>query len=244
MLYSLETTDIAKHWKTRRYSNWGSLDDLQSKIADLIFPKIEVLLGTYVNQLNNFTNSISKQIDHLQREIIHIEQNNKLSGLESLSLSSSQERVLDNLKSITDGYIRNQRSAIMQKLDSFVDDEVKQKISDAKSKVSDISGRGTTNEQNKEVQGFYAEFRQLLSNALKDYLEEQVTDFAEGLLKQAEAIKPQISSELMSQLDRRIDAIKSNLANASDEEKARVANYLTELVDCFNGSLSRISLIN
>ena len=244
VLYSLETTDIAKHWKTRRYSNWGYLDDLQSKIADLIFPKIEVLLETYVNQLNNFTNSISKQIDHLQREILHIEQNNKLSGLDSLSLSSSQERVLDNLKSITDGYIRNQRSAIMQKLDSFVDGEVKQKISDAKSKVSDISGRGTTNEQNKEVKGFYAEVRQLLSNALKDYLEKQVTDFAEGLLKQAEAIKPQISSELMSQLDRRIDAIQSNLSNASDEEKSRVANYLNELVDCFNGSLTRISLID
>lgn len=244
VLYALETTDIAKHWKTRRFSNWGSLDDLQSKIADLIFPKIEVLLGTYVNQLNNFTNSISKQIDHLQREILHIEQNNKLSGLDSLSLSSSQERVLDNLKSITDGYIRNQRNAIIQKLDSFVDDEVKQKISDAKSRVSDISGRGTTNEQNKEVQGFYAEFRQLLSNALKDYLEEQVTDFAEGLLRQAEAIKPQISSELMSQLDRRIDAIQSNLSNASDEEKSRVANYLNELADYFDGSLSRISLID
>lgn len=244
VLYTLETSDIAKHWKTRRYGNWGYLDDLQSSIADQIFPRIEMLLGKYVQQLENFSNSISKQIDHLQREILHIEQNNKVSGLDSLSLSSSQQRVLNTLKTMTDEYVLNQRGAIIQKLDSFVDDNVKQKISTAQANVSGYSGRGTTNKQNTEVKEFYAEVRQLLSNALQDYLEKQVTNFAEGLLKQAEAIQPQISSELMSQLDIRIEAIQSNLSNASDEEKARVVKYLTELIDGFTGSLSRINLID
>ena len=107
--------------------------------------------------------------------------------------------------------------------------------------MSEIYGRGTNSKQTTEVKGFYTEVRQLLSNALKDYLAKQVTSFAEGLLKQAEDIQPKISSELMSQLDIRIEAIQSNLSNASGEEKARVTKYLTESIDGFRGSLSRIN---
>jgi len=243
VLHDLETTDIAKHWKTRRYGGWGYLEDLQSKIADKIFPNIEILLGHYISQLDNFSNSISKQIEHLQQEIKHIEQNNKLSGLDSLSLSSCQDRVLKTLKTMTSAYTENQRSSIIKQLDDFVNDEVKDKITDAQKKVSAVYGRGTTNEQNYEVNGFYREVRQLLSKALKVYLEKQLNNFSEGLLKQAEAVQPQISAELMSQLDVRIDAIQSNLSNATAEEKKRVALYLTELLGYCNQSVSRISLI-
>ncbi|TSA38012.1 MAG: hypothetical protein D4R63_11990 [Methylococcaceae bacterium] len=243
VLHDLETTDIAKHWKTRRYGGWGYLENLQSKIADKIFPNIEILLGHYISQLDNFSNSISKQIEHLQQEIKHIEQNNKLSGLDSLSLSSCQDRVLKTLKTMTSAYTENQRSSIIKQLDDFVNDEVEDKISDAQKKVSAVYGRGTTNEQNNEVNGFYREVRQLLSKALKDYLEKQLNNFSEGLLKQAEAVQPQISAELMSQLDVRIDAIQSNLSNATSEEKKRVAQYLIELLDYCNQSISRISLI-
>jgi GTPase Era involved in 16S rRNA processing len=100
VLHDLEKTDLAKHWRTKRAGYWGYLDDLQTKIADKIFPRIEVLLNHYIGQLDNFSSSINKQVDHLQQEIRHIEQNNKLSGLDSLSLSSCQERVLTILRTV------------------------------------------------------------------------------------------------------------------------------------------------
>jgi tRNA U34 5-carboxymethylaminomethyl modifying GTPase MnmE/TrmE len=243
VLHDLETTDIAKNWKRRRYGGWGYLEDLQSKIADKIFPNIEILLNQYISQLDNFSHSINRQIEHLQQEIQHIEQNNKLSGLDSLSLSSCQDRVLKTLKTMTSAYTENQRSSIIKKLDDFVNDDVQDKISDAKGKVSAVSGRGTTTGQNNEVQCFYREVRQLLSNALRIYLERQLNNFSGGLLKQAEAVQPQISAELMSQLDVRIDAIQSNLSDATAEEKKRVAQYLTEMLGYFKQSLSLVSSI-
>ncbi len=241
VLHDLEKTDLALHWKSRRYGRWGYLHNLQTKIADMIFPRIEIILNNYIGQLDNFSNSISKQVEHLQQEVRHIEQNNKLTGLDSLSLSSCQERVLVNLNKLTNQYTASQRDSIIKQLDDFVTDEVKNKISVARDNVSDISGKGTTWRQNSEVASFYQEVRQLLSNALRVYLEVQLNNFADGLLSQAKAVQPQISKELMAQLDIRIEAIQSNLTIATSEEKNRVARYLNGMLTYSNQSLIQIS---
>lgn len=243
VLHDLEKTDLAKHWRTKRAGYWGYLHDLQTKVADKIFPRIEVLLNHYIGQLDNFSNSISKQVEHLQKEVRHIEQNNKLSGLDSLSLSSCQERVLLNLKKLTNQYTESQRDSIVKQLDDFVTDEAQSKISAARDKVSDVLGSGTTWRQNTQVAGFYQEVRRLLSNALRAYLEAQLNNFADGLLSQAKAVQPQISKELMAQLDIRIEAIQSNLTIATSEEKNRVARYLNEMLTYSNQSLARINSI-
>lgn len=243
VLHDLEKTDLALHWKSRRYGGWGYLHNLQTKIADMIFPRIEVVLNNYIDQLDNFSNSITKQVGHLQQEVRHIEQNNKLSGLDSLSLSSCQDRALLNLSKLTNQYTANQKDSIIKQLDDFITDEVKNKISIARNNVANILGKGTTWRQNIEVAGFYQEVRRLLSNALKAYLEAQLNNFADGLLSQAKAVQPQISKELMTQLDIRIEAIQSNLTIATSEEKNRVARYLNEMLTYSNQSLSRINSI-
>ena len=241
VLNDLETTDTAKHWKTKRAGNWGYLDDLKTEIADKIFPRVEFLLNDYIGQLDNFSSAIHEQVKHLQKEVQHIEQNNKLSGLDSLSLLSCQERVLANLKKLTKQYTESQRDSIVKQLDDFVTDEVQSKISAARDKVSDVLGRGTTSRQNSEVAGFYQEVRRLLSNALRHYLEAQLKNFADGLLSQAKAVQPQISKELMAQLDIRIEAIQSKLTIATSEEKNRIARHLNKMLKYSNQSLARIN---
>ena len=199
------------------------------------------MLNDYIGQLDNFSSAIHEQVKHLQKEVQHIEQNNKLSGLDSLSLLSCQERVLANLKKLTKQYTESQRDSIVKQLDDFVTDEVQSKISAARDKVSDVLGRGTTSRQNSEVAGFYQEVRRLLSNALRHYLEAQLKNFADGLLSQAKAVQPQISKELMAQLDIRIEAIQSKLTIATSEEKNRIARHLNKMLKYSNQSLARIN---
>lgn len=239
VLNNIKENDLTRHWRTKRAGNWGYLYDLQTKIADKIFPRVEILLNHYIGHLENFSNSISKQVEHLQKEIQYIEQTNKLSGLDSLSLLSCQERVMINFNKLTDQYTESQRDSIVKQLDDFVTDAVWNRISVAREKVSDVLGRGTTLRQNDEIDSFYREVKRLLSNSLRAHLETQLNLFAQGLLIKARAVQPEISKELISQLDTRIAAIQSNLNIASSDEKKRVARYLNNML-LYLSSLSGI----
>jgi hypothetical protein len=149
-----------------------------------------------------------------------------------------------NLEKLTNQYTESQRDSIIKQLDDFVTDEVQNKISVARDKVSDVLGSGTTWRQNNEVADFYREVRRLLSNALRVYLEIHLNNFVDGLLSQAKAVQPHISKELMAQLDVRIDAIQSNLTIATSEEKRRVSQYLSEMLAYSNKSLSRFNSVH
>ena len=82
VLNDLEKIDLVKHWKTRRYGSWGYLTDLQAKIADQVFPKVEAVLNTLRGYLDTFMKGAEQRMGLLQREMDRIEEEHHLTGLE------------------------------------------------------------------------------------------------------------------------------------------------------------------
>src|SRR5262249_5683939 len=62
VLGDLEKADLVKHWKTRRHGYWGYLSDLQAKIADRIFPKVEAILNLLCSHLDTFMEAAGERM--------------------------------------------------------------------------------------------------------------------------------------------------------------------------------------
>lgn len=228
--HGLERDDIARSWQARRYRHWGYLSDLQSKVADLIFPKIELLLNKYIEHFRKFSEAIKTQLGHLEKEVVAVEQSNALSGLEPLSLAQAHGKVLGEFEKLLADQAPNERDAILKQLDDFASQEVETRIQTAKDEVHNVRGGGTTWRQSDAVSTFYKTVRRLLSSALREHLEKHFQSFAVGLLAQANSVFPQIKTELLSNLDERLKAIESTLSLATSGEKTRVTNYLSDII--------------
>ena len=94
-------------------------------------------------------------------------------------------------------------------LDDFVSDEVSERIDAARGKVSDIWGAGTTRNQSAEVQGFYREVKQLLSDALVDHLRERGQAFGTFLLDEAKTAPRDALDEVHVLLEQAADNIRA-----------------------------------
>ena len=227
VFHELEKGDLGKHWQTKRWGYWGHLSDLQSKVADLIFPRIELLLNKYIEHFRKFSEAIKTQLGHLEEEVVAVEQSNALSGLEPLSLAQAHQKVLGEFEKLLADHAPNERDAILKQLNDFASQEVQTRIQTAKDKVHEVRGGGTTWRQNEAVSSFYNTVRQILSSALRVHLDKHFGTFAASLLAQANSVYPQIKAELLSNLDERLKAIESTLSLATSEQKSRVTTYLS-----------------
>lgn len=230
VFHELEKGDLGKHWQTKRWGYWGYLSDLQSKVADLTFPKIELLLNKYIEHFRKFSDAIKTQLGHLEKEVVAVEQSNALSGLEPLSLSQAHQKVLGEFENLLANHAPNERDAILKQLNDFASQEVQTRIQAARDEVHNVRGSGTTWRQNDTVSTFYTTVRRLLSSALRGHLETHFQTFATGLIAQANSVYPQIKTELLSSLDERLKAIESTLSLATSEETTRVTTHLSGLL--------------
>lgn len=199
-------------------------------MADLIFPKIEILLNKYIEHFRKFSGAVKTQLGHLEEEVVAVEKANALSGLEPLSLAQAHQKVLGEFEKLLAEQAPNERDAILKQLNDFASQEVQSRIQAAKDEVHKVRGSGTTWRQNDTVSNFYTTVRRLLSSALREHLETHFQSFASGLLAQAKSVYPQIKTELLSNLDERLKAIQSTLSIATSEEKVRVTNHLSEIL--------------
>jgi len=230
VFHELEKGDLGRHWQSKRWGYWGYLSDLQSKVADLVFPKIELILNKYIEHFRKFSEAIKTQLAHLEKEVVAVEQSNALSGLAPLSLAQAHQKVLGEFEKLLADHAPNERDAILKQLNDFASQEVQTRIQAAKNEVHNVRGTGTTWRQNDAVSTFYGTVRQLLSSALRDHLEKHFDSFAAGLRAQANSVHPQIKTELLSSLDERLKAIESTLSLATNEEKARVFNHISDIL--------------
>jgi GTPase SAR1 family protein len=84
VLGELEKADLIKHWKTRRRGYWGTLLDLQAKVADRVFPKVEAVLNELRNHLEAFMGQAERKLAQLQSELGVLEAEHKLVLRQSL----------------------------------------------------------------------------------------------------------------------------------------------------------------
>lgn len=230
VLGDIERADLIKHWKTRRCGYWGTLFDLQSKVADRVFPKVEAVLNELRHHLECFMKQAGHQLVQLQAELSTLEADHKLAGLEPIALAAAQTPLFDGLRRTFQALGEQERDGVVSKLDDFVTEEVQERLDQARSKVSDVWGRGTTIRQTDEVSRFYGEIRKLLADALRIHLETRFRDFAGAIKKNAESVGPRIREASEGVIRQRLAAIESSLQVAAEGQKEQVASYLSGMV--------------
>jgi hypothetical protein len=229
-LTDLEKVDLIKHWRTRRVGRWGYLSDLQSKVADRVFPKVESRLNELRAQMKEFMAQVSVSLSGLQTEMRHIEEEHRLSVLEPLALADSQQPLFQGLEQMFDTLITSARDSVISRLDEFVSAEVQERLDKTRETVSNIWGTGTTWRQGEEVRSFYDQLRSLLGQALRAHLEARMGGFAKAILDQAESVAPRIRQASEGMIQQRLAAIESTLAVATADEKEKLTAYFQQMV--------------
>lgn len=214
-LGAFESSDVGKHWKTRRSGYWGYMHDLQGKVANRIFPRVQQLLSEMTSHFAVFVDHFEKHLSALSgssRELVV-----KLDLGETLPFDLTKTLSGSLGKSLTaaNELIAAEEQRIISFLDEFVSDEVSDKISAARESVADIFGRGTTYHQSAEVRAFYAEVRTLLQNALTNHLRERASAFGHFLVIEADGVPRKALSE-----------VDATLAGAEQDIKAAATAHV------------------
>lgn len=230
VLGDLEKADLVKHWKTRRYGRWGTLSNLQAKAADRVFPKVESVLNELREHLETYMTQAETDLSKLQSELADLEAGHHLSGLEPIALAAAQTPLFDGLRRKFQALGENERDGIVSKLDDFVTDEVQERLDQARERVSDVVGKGTTSRQAEEISRFYGEIRKVLADALRVHLDSRIREFAGAILKNAESVSPKIRGASEEVIRQRLEAVESSLQVAAEGQREHVAAYLTRMV--------------
>jgi len=226
----IEKGDLCKNWQTRRRGSWGFLSDLQIRVADRVFPKVESVLNELCSHLQSFMAQAESRLSQLQSEFGALEAEHKLSGLEPLALATAQTPLFDGLNRKFKKLSENERDGIVSKLDDFVTAEVQERLTGARERVKEVIGKGTTIRQSEEVSRFYVEIRTILAKALREHLDTRIKEFACAILKNAESVGPRIREASEGLIRQRLEAIESSLQVAAEGQKEKVAAYLTRMV--------------
>lgn len=230
VLNDLEKADLVRHWKSRRCGYWGYMADLQSKIADRVFPRVESLLHSLVESFDEFMKDMQSRVTRLQSQMAEIEEQHQLSGLSPLDLAGTIEPIFFEIRKGLEVVVESSKDGIVTNLEDFVTQEVQERLDSAKDNVTDIRGTGTTRLQDAEVTRFYSMIRILLTQALKEHLELRLKEFADAIVVQAQAVTPRIQEVSELVVSDRLGAIESALQIASAGQKDQVQAYLSSMV--------------
>ena len=223
--------DVGRHWRTRRCQNWGSLDSIQHRVADSIFPNVELLLRRFMGHYENTIRRIQGQIDLLQQTLATVEQEVHLDGdLEPVALTDMfGDRFRCFIEEVGE-LVSSSRDEIVRHLDSFVTEEVRESVDEARLDVARISGGGTTWRQSNHVLAFYRQLKESLRGSLESHLKKHIERFGQILLNRADSIYPEIKSELGLIIQDRLNAIQANLTDLNDHQKAALVEALEKVI--------------
>ena len=233
--------DVGHHWRTRRCKNWGSLHQIQQRVADTIFPQVELLLRRFVERFEGAVRRIRGKIELFQRDITAVEQEVHLDGgLEPVSLGEIFGGRCEGFIGDVSQLVSTQRDEIVRHLETFVSEEVGEALEQARSRVAYIFGGGTTWRQSAEVQSFYKHLKEALRDSLDSHLRGQVERFAQILLDRADSIYPEIKQELDLIIDDRLHAIESGLVELNDQQKVVLVETLQKTIKFCNKARKKV----
>jgi predicted GTPase len=235
-----EKNDVARHWKSRRHRNWGYLSVLGEKVADKIFPVMEMSLRRKIKPFGDFLDLASGELDGLQSEVSKLELKSAVEGLPKIEFSEAKKRFMHTYVEEIKERVHSEKDLIIEVLEKFATEELKQKLSSAKEDVSDVLGTGTTVRQTAVVRAFYDDVNQSLSAALSDFLQDRIERFGTSLNKNADALYPKLRSSIQSLLDTRKQLIQEHLTLQTGEAKARLEEYLETGISVLDGKTSAV----
>jgi hypothetical protein len=211
-LNKFRVDDIARHWRTKRGQNWGYMYDLQTRVANKIFPVVQQMLESHVEDFANYVRRHDGKISKLSKGAVKAAIELDLGDFTQFDIKQKLKDSTNKILEKNQDYIVAEQEKIIRFLDSFVNEEVEQKISDKRLEVAGIWGRGTTVAQQSVVNHFYDLIDQLLSEALSSHVAKRNFDFAQSLLKSAE-IAPK---ETFQEIDTQFEIALANLTQATE----------------------------
>ncbi|WP_159690416.1 dynamin family protein [Cognatazoarcus halotolerans] len=214
-LGAFESTDVGKHWKTRRSGYWGYMHDLQGKVANKIFPRVQQLLSDMTAHFAVFVEHFEKHLSALSSSSGELAEKLDLGATLPFDLTKTLAGSLEKSLAAANDLIAAEEQRIVSFLDDFVSDEVSDKISAAREKVADIFGKGTTYHQSNEVRAFYSEVRNLLQDALTAHLRERGAAFGRFLVVEADGVPRNALAE-----------VDATLAGAEQDIKAAATAHI------------------
>jgi signal recognition particle receptor subunit beta len=232
-LGTFELNDVGRHWRTRRSGYWGYMSDFQARVANRIFPKVQEMLSDYTSLFAVFAKDFEVYLNVLSQEGAKISDSLELGSTMpfdvTVKLKESLERSLQSAQEL----ISAEELRVTTMLDDFVSDEVSERITERRTKVSSIWGAGTTNSQSAEVRDFYREVKALLSEALNAHLKTRSEEFGQFLVVEAEGAPRDALNEVQVLLEQAADNIRAAAAAVVAGQKEAVQSLVDAIgVEC------------
>lgn len=199
-LAEFETLDVGKHWRTKRSGNWGYMVGLQRRVANRIFPRVQQMLSDMTSEFAVFVEHFEKHLKSLSYQSNKLSDKLDLGASVPLDLTKTLTQSLDKSIDTANDLVTSEEQSIISFLDNFVTDEVADKISAVRDKVTGIWGRGTTATQTIEVGRFYLEIKTLLRDALEEHINHRCDSFGGFLALTANEVPEKAQSEVLAAL--------------------------------------------
>lgn len=229
-LASFELDDVGRHWRTRRSGYWGYMRGLQQRVANRIFPKVQELLAEQTELFAVFTRDFEVFLKRLSADGAAISAELELGAAMPFDVTAKLKDSLARSIERANELIANEELQVMSLLDDFVTDEVSEKISERRERVSNIFGQGTTVAQSQEVRAFYRDVKVLLQEALANHLRARCKAFGDFLMVEAAGAPRDALNEVQTLLEQAADNIRAAAAAVVVGQKD-AAESLTNSID-------------
>ena len=238
-LTAFETNDVMRHWRSRRSGYWGYMHDFQNRVANRIFPKVQEMLGEYTAAFAEFARSFEVYLNSLAREGAEVADSLELGATLPFDVTGKLKESLERSLQRAQELIEAEEQRVTSMLEDFVDDEVSERISAKRNEVTNILGKGTNVRQSAEVQAFYREVKQLLSDALVAHLRERSQSFGDFLVAEAQLAPTDALAEVQLLLEQAADNIRAAAAALVAGQKGAAEGLVAEIAESHREVLSR-----
>jgi len=231
ILAEFERDDVGRHWKRRRYGGWGYMHQLQTKVANNIFPTVAEMLQTYTQEFAGYLTRFQAHLAALSGkgnalaatldlgEDIHIQVDERLNTFHQQALETAQK------------LLEAEEMEIISLLDNFVNEEVQERISEARDSVSNVFGTGTTWRQSSEVTNFYAQAKKILRDALTFHVRSKYNTYSEYLASEAQQLPGRAVNEAKAELSRVQENIRAAMEAAVHGQREQFDMVTSEIND-------------
>ena len=242
-LTAFENNDVGRHWRSRRHGHWGYMTDFQTRVANRIFPKVQEMLSEYTDTFAEFARAFETHLDRLSAEGALIAQSLELGTSLPFDVTIKLKDSLEKSLARAQELIVAKELEVNKLLSDFVDDEVSDRIDEARDKVRDIWGSGTTVKQSGEVQAFYRQVKALLADALQTYLKDSIQAFGAFLITEAQAAPRDALAEVNILLEQADDNIRAAATALVAGQKQATENLVATIKGEHDDVLTRASCL-
>jgi GTPase Era involved in 16S rRNA processing len=245
VLSKFQSNDISKHWKTRRSGYWGYLHQFQDKTANAIFPIVSSYLTTLQKPFEEYINHLRESSKALSINAAALAKDESIDVTTNIDVSKIIEEYFDDVEVKVAKQIELEQDEIISVLDNFLSEDAQNKIEVSRDSVTTIYGRGTTNNQNAEVESFYESLKEILSasitthfilksNEFSNFLKLKAAYIPEKAVDHAQKKIAQFQADLHSAIDIQLEESRIKVLTVCDNLEKSIGDS----VEVINNLLS------